>query len=232
MAEAIVSERVKTSNFSEPDFAENDFRSVSKAAVFSLLTGVLGISSFLFSPFFLLNLVAIVTGAIGLINILRYPNDLLGRKAAIVGLVLGGVCLVGSFAYHDYVYRTEVPEGYSRLTWRELQPKDANAPSNAISKRALERTGENVFIRGYVYPSKGKKQGLKRLILVNSQGTCCFGGQPKLTHMMQVDINTESSVNYSLFSVALAGKFIVEDSLRAASDVGAVAYRLEADYVK
>lgn len=232
MAESVVEKETKTAKFSEPDFVENDFRSISKAAVFSLITGVLGISSFVFSSLVVLCLVALVTGAIGLINILRFPNDLLGRKVAIAGLVLGGICLPGSIGYHAYIYSTEVPDGYNRLTWRELQPKDANAPSNAISEKAVERTGDNVFIRGYVYPSKGKKQGLKTLIMVNSQGTCCFGGQPKLTHMMQVDIKNGTSVNYSLFSVAFGGKFIVENQLRKAADVGAVAYRLEADYVK
>ena len=236
MTEATLTEkpekpRKRVATFSEPDADLSQFRSVSKAAIVSLILGVLSLAAFLFSSLAVVAAAGLIAGIIAFLGIVRYPNELMGKPLAIGGIALCLFCLVGSVSYHAYIYATEVPEGYNRLTWRQLQPQP-NSPPHSIPKEAADRNGEQVFIRGYVYPSKGKRTGLRKLVLVRSQGTCCFGGQPKLTHMMQVNIKTHKTVDYSLFSVALAGTFIVESELKKAEDVGGVVYRLDADYVK
>ena len=85
---------------------------------------------------------------------------------------------------HTYIYLTEVPEGYTRVHFYELQ-QEAGGPDQPTEK-AFEIDGQPIFLKGYIHPSSGSGL-LKRFILVPDLGTCCFGGQPKSSDMIEVD---------------------------------------------
>jgi hypothetical protein len=63
-------------------------------------------------------------------------------------------------------------------------------------------------------------------------GTCCFGGQPKLTDMIQVTLADPLRIKYSYQRRKLAGVLKVDRRLKPISGLKGVYYQLEADYVK
>jgi hypothetical protein len=63
-------------------------------------------------------------------------------------------------------------------------------------------------------------------------GTCCFGGQPKLTDMIQVTLQDPLRIRFSLTRRHLGGTFRVDGRFKPISGLRGVYYQLEADYVK
>ncbi|MEK6235181.1 MAG: hypothetical protein N2C14_10735, partial [Planctomycetales bacterium] len=57
-------------------------------------------------------------------------------------------------------------------------------------------------------------------------GDCCFGGQPKLTDMIQVTLKDSQTLDYSPHMVKVSGTFQLRDEV-ALHDVGSVVYHLE-----
>ena len=100
-----------------------------------------------------------------------------------------------------------------------------------MPRRAFELNGKRVFIKGYVLPGD-QQYGIKRFILVPDMGTCCFGGNPKLTDMIEVTLRDPLRVDYALRKRKLAGVFQVDGKLRPASGGRGVVYRLDADFVR
>ena len=67
-------------------------------------------------------------------------------------------------------------------------------------------------------------------MLVPDMGTCCFGGQPKLTDMIQVTLQDPMRTKYSYARRSLGGTFRLAAS--STDNVGTVIYHLDADYAK
>ncbi len=141
----------KESIASSVDAGTEVYQSVSHAAVASLVLGVLGLTAFPFSPMIALPVVGIIFAVIAYNAFKRFPEEYLGRPLALVGSLLCGVTLVVAPAWHTYVYLTEVPEGYTRLSFSDLlsEPNKAVAPTQI----ALDMNGEQVFIKGYIHPN-------------------------------------------------------------------------------
>lgn len=205
------------------------YRAVSKAAVLSLILSSASIPSFWWPMLLFLPAVAILFGLIGLSNIKRYQQELTGRIPARIGLILGAILLLGGTARHAYVYATEVPDDYTRISFSDLQPT-ADAPHLPFSPRALELNGRKVFIKGYVYPD-GQQYGITHFVMVRDLGTCCFGGQPKLTHMMEIKLQDPLTVNYALRKRNLGGILRVNASPKPIGKLGGVFFQLDADFL-
>lgn len=168
---------------------------------------------------------------VGLANIRKYPEELIGRKAARFGLILSLIVLVGGLGWHTYVYHTEVPEGYQRISYRMLKDdKDTDLP---FSEKALELNQKKVFLKGFVRPGS-KKKNLKRFIMVGDFGSCCFGGSPKITDVVAINILGDERVNYGFRIRKVSGTFRLNQ--RAAptteKEVPKVYYQIDADQVK
>ncbi|MFV1967809.1 MAG: DUF3299 domain-containing protein [Pirellulaceae bacterium] len=206
------------------------YRTISKPAVISLTLGVLSLAAFMFPPLLVLPLVGFFSGLLGYRTIRRYPLEFSGKVPSIAGLVLCGICFVGGLAFHSAVYATEVPDGYTRITFDTLQPVREH-PELPISPAAAELDGKRVFIKGYVYPD-GQQHGIKRFVLVNDMGTCCFGGQPKLTHMIEVTLEDPLRVDYAIKKRKLAGVLEVDTRIKAVSGLSGVYFQLKADYLR
>jgi hypothetical protein len=206
------------------------YKTVSKLAVFSVVLGVISLIGFMVMPLLAFSLLGILFGVLGYRTASRYPLEFSGKTPAIVGLVLCGICFIGGVTFHSVVYATEVPDGCERISFEYLQPVREH-PELPISPEAVELDGKRVFIKGYVYPD-GQQRGIKRFVLVNDMGTCCFGGQPKLTHMIEVTLEDPLRVAYAIKKRKLAGILKVDTRLKPVSGVGGVYFQLKADYLR
>jgi hypothetical protein len=208
------------------------YRSVSKAAVFALVTAVLALLGLLLPALLLFAVLAAVLGLVALRNLRRYPDELTGRTAAVLGLIGGVVLFVSGTAMHTYIYMTEVPEGYQRISFSELQT-DEDPMIMGAAALPSELDGKRIFIKGYVHPGVSDLGEIRRFILVPDMGTCCFGGQPALTDMVEVRIVGERGVRYSQRKRKFAGTFRVSPRLKqVAGGLTGGYYELDADYVK
>ena len=138
--------------------------------------------------------------------------------------------LITGTVYSSYVYATEVPEGFFRISFTELQPNEGSPLP--IPESALSLDGERIFVKGYVHPAVTRRKGIKQFVLVPDMGTCCFGGQPKLTDMIEVTLKDPLRVNYSLSQVKLAGTFKVSPIKKNVSGLDGVYYQLDAEYAR
>jgi hypothetical protein len=206
------------------------YRPVSKAAVASLLLGILSILVFAGKPMLVLPFAGFFCGLVGLRAIRRYPDEYSGRIAAWIGVVSCLLFFLSGASFHAIVYATEVPDGYQRISFADLQPSK-DQPNLAISPKAFELDGKRVFIKGYVFPG-GQQYDIKRFVMVPDMGTCCFGGQPKLTDMVEVILEDPLRVDFARRKRKFAGVFHLNKELRQVGKAGMVAYRLEADYVR
>lgn len=204
------------------------YRALSSLAVAGAVLGVVGLLALLDWFLALIPLVGIVVSLLALRRIRTSDGELTGRPAALTGLVLNLLLLPGALGLHTYVYLTEVPPGYQRVSYSELQPDDSNPVLPPAPAAALE--GRQIFIKGYILPG-AQDVNLTHFILVRDNGACCFGAaEPKLTDKIEVRLTGELSLDYTTRQVKLAGTFHVEP---AHVDGGrAVIYHLLADYAK
>jgi Domain of unknown function (DUF4190)/Protein of unknown function (DUF3299) len=195
-----------------PEAAEiTQYRSISRAAIMSLVLGFASIGGLGFSSLLILPVVGLVLGLVALSTIRRYPMEYTGGRIAATGIVLCTLLFVVGASWHTYDYLTEVPPGYIRTGFWELQP-DVDRPELTVSPKSLELSGKSVFIKGYVHPGVASRGKVDRFILVPDMGTCCFGGDPKATDMIEVFVpDPANRLAYSRKRVKLAGKFEVSN---------------------
>jgi hypothetical protein len=231
---------------SEPELAP--YRAICRSAVLSLALAVLSLPFVAMAVISMrfqfgdavplgfmgaaLALPALVLGWAGAATVRRYPSEYTGGRLARAGL-FGGLVLfaAGTFA-SVYTYATEVPEGYDRVTFSDLQP-DPDQPELPVSPQAIDLHGKKIFIKGYMHPGVASLGKVKHFILVNDFGTCCFGGQPKPTHMIEIYMPPEAQgVAYSTRSLKLTGTFFVSHEATASLGLAGVWYHLQVDSVK
>lgn len=215
------------------------YRSISRSAVISLILAVISLLAFFVSWMLILPVVSVVLGLTALSTIRRYPEEYTGSRAALIAVGLSTATFLLAATWHAVDYATEVPEGYSRISFSELQPdlKDPHAlirnRDSILPRRAAELHNQPVFIKGYMHPGVATMGKVDHFILVPDMGTCCFGGQPKATDMIEVKIKPDASrVRYSTRTVKLAGRFLLADQSSEFGKLHSVVYHLEADVAK
>jgi len=226
-----LNERPTLGPVSTPD-ANIPYRVVSKSAVAAMAFAVLGLASFLAPAFVILPALGVGFGIVSLVTFARYPSEFVGKLAAQIGLGVSLVCLVASVTQHVYIYNTEVPDGYGRISYAMLRA-DPKTPL-PYSEKAHELDGEKVFLKGYVRPGD-KRKNLKQFILTGDFGDCCFGGSPKISDVVAIDIQLpDKKVDYGYGLRKIGGTFRLNPGTTATgeSSVPQVFYLIEADYVK
>lgn len=207
------------------------YRTLSFLAVVALVFGVISIPSAVaasLNPFLLIfPFIGLLIGLAAVLKLRNRTSEFTGLGLAKTGLMLSTVLLIAGAAYASFVYATEVPDGFARLKFSELQPVPTFP--RPWSPTAEQMVGKKVFVKGYLYPGKQRKD-IKQFILVPDLGTCCFGGQPKITDMIQVTLDDPNRVDYSMSRKNLAGEFRLGEV--QAEKVGNVIYHLSATYVK
>ncbi len=199
-------------------------RVLSIRAVLSFVLGWLSSLCFFGWVMAIIPATGIVLGLVAWRQI-RRREDLAGLPFAVGGVILSLVFWAAGWGYLAWVYVTEVPEGYMRISYALLQP-DPNHPDQLPPPSALALDGKRVFIKGYVYPTSRTKE----FVLCRDSGQCCFGGQPKLTDMIYVKLKDplrlEQPISPRLRK--LAGTFYVRP-IRD-QDRGMILYQLVADH--
>jgi hypothetical protein len=171
--------------------------------------------------------------AIGTIR--RYPDQYTGLALAQIGLVLSIVFLVGGVAYGGYVYATEVPDGYTRISFTTMKPDELQERGGTIippEVAALE--GKKIFIKGYIRPdSITVPHGIDRFLLVRDNNQCCFGDLSKIKYYDQIDVllTGDNRVDYTQGVFRIGGVLHIEPQY-AAYPTGRPVFSLKADYAK
>lgn len=167
---------------------------------------------------------ATLLGLVAWRDILARPDVLTGKPIAL-GSILAGVLLFAcGFWYQATVYARELPEGFERLSYAGLQPAEGDPP-NMIPVSAMKMDGRDVLIKGYMYPGK-QQHGIRQFLLVRDQGDCCFGGNPKITDRVLVQLADKRGIEFTARQRKIAGRFSIRPS--GSADVeGGVIYHLE-----
>ncbi|MSR26394.1 MAG: hypothetical protein EXS06_05160 [Planctomycetaceae bacterium] len=167
---------------------------------------------------------AAVLGLVGWRDILARPDVLTGKLLAIGSMVVGGLLFAGGFWYQATVYARELPPGFERLNYAALQPGEGE-PANLIPESAVKMHDRDVLLKGYMYPGK-QQRGIRQFLLVRDQGDCCFGGNPKITDRVLVQMADKQTIEYTPRLRKIAGRFSIRPT--GAVDVdGGVFYHLE-----
>jgi hypothetical protein len=226
--------QARTSGFSEVDNIQDysTYRSVSRKAAFSVLMLLLSIWG-IFSPIMLaFALGGIALAIFGWIEIRRYPDEFSGIGYVRAGLVLHSLLLFGGISTASYVYATEVPDGYLRITFKALQPK-AEEQDKFPPDSAMALDGQKIFVKGYVHPAGVSGSGyVRKFVLVPDMKTCCFGGQPAYSDMIQVTLPQDKPIKYNTRKRKLIGVLHVSTAMKQVAEIEGVFYELTADNVK
>ena len=217
-----------SSGSSEQEFP---YRALSTTAIASVIFAVVSLLGFFVWALLGLAFVGMLLGFAGYSKIKRFPQEFAGHSLAMTGIVLNALVILGGISLHSYVYLTEVPEGYTRVHFWELQ-QDSNSPGDRPSSKAIEINGNDIFLKGYIHPSSGSGL-LKRFILVPDLGTCCFGGQPKSSDMIEVRLLNGQTTKAGLTKKKLAGTFILNRGPQKVTDFdNTVFYQMKVDQIR
>ena len=223
-------ERLETPQQTSQEYYQ--YRALSAGAVLSLALSAVSLPSVFLAtanPFLLiLPLIGVCFAGTTVRSLRRRQDEYIGLGYARIALATSALTFGIGTCWAIYTYATEVPEGYQRISFSDLQPVPAHKEI-PFSPQAAELSQNKVFVKGYVYPD-GQLDNIKQFVLVPDMGTCCFGGQPKLTDMIQVTLEDPLRTKYSYTRRSFAGTFRVEAG--ASSKVGNVIFHLDADYSK
>lgn len=206
------------------------YRVMSKCAVGSLLLAVLSLLALVFPPMLVLPFVGLALAILGLRAARRYPEEVSGKPLAILGGLLCGLIFFGGSAMHAYTFATEVPDGYQRISFADLQP-NPRVSDMPIPRGALDLQGKRVYVKGYLYPD-GQQNNIRKFVLVPDMGTCCFGGQPKLTDMIEITLVDPLRTEFARRKRGFGGTLKVDMNLKPVSGVNGVYYQMTADYLR
>ncbi len=208
-----------------------EYRALSAAAMTCLFLALVSVFSLLSIYLLAIPVLGILVGVYALMQIKQRSAELTGRGFAITGITVSCVLFVLSLSYAAYVYATEVPEGYQRIDYSQLQPEEGQI-DQLVPPLTEELSGEQVFIKGYIFPGP-QTQGIKTFLLVRDNGDCCFGGNPKLTDRIQVTLADPERLKFSKHLHKVAGKFRLEKKPGEAIDAnGSVYYYLDDGHLR
>jgi hypothetical protein len=163
------------------------------------------------------------------------PDQYTGLGLAKAGLTLSVAFLIAGVAYGGYVYATEVPDGYQRVSFIGMKPDEIQERGGvAVPPEIAALEGQKVFIKGYIRPdSITVPRGIDRFLLVRDNNQCCFGDLSNVKYFDQVAVAMKGPlrVNYrsGLFRIGGTLRVFPENAREMA---GGPAYALEADYAK
>jgi hypothetical protein len=221
-----VSSTIKSSEVTE----DIGYKSVSRGAVFAFILALCSPLSFYTPAVLFLPLAGVFFAVSALVSFRRYPDELTGRPLAYAGFALAGITLIAAPIQHAYIYATEVPEGYERISFGDL--KSPLGSPDRPTKAALALDGKKVFLRGYVHLASCSSSSVKNFILVPDLATCCFGKQPPLTHMIEVNLGGDLLIEPSMRKLRLAGTLYVDSQLKQLSSVQGVYYQMRVDHLR
>lgn len=168
-----------------------------------------------------------------LARIRREPELYTGRQLALAGLAMSIAFLVVGVGYGSYVYATEVPDGYTRISFNAMKPDELQERGGVkIPPEIAALDGKKVFIKGYIRPdSIPVSRGIDRFLLVRDNNQCCFGDLSTIKYYDQIDVDMVGSrrLDYDQGVFRVAGVLRVNPENLAPGGLKPV-FSLEADY--
>jgi hypothetical protein len=234
---------VATLEFDTPSSADEtlQYRAVHTGAILGVVLGVLSVfmvvtaaTSFegclLVAP---IPLLGIVLSAWSLSKIRGEADRYTGASIALLGLALSILFLVGGVGYGGYVYATELPDGYERISFNGMKPDELQERSGVIVPPEIAALdGKKVFIKGYIRPdSISVSRGIKEFLLVRDNNQCCFGDLSKIAYYDQMYVNMAGSrtVDYSQGVFRIGGVLKIEPQNLMPGSLRPI-FSLKADY--
>ena len=213
---------------------EGHYRAIPPTAIAAMVLAVLSPVAFFDWPLAVVPVLGIVLGGLAYRLISQRPEDLTGRSLVIGAVVVSLASLVGGLASLSRTYIRELPPGYERIDYGVLQPL-AGDPPDMMPDTARDVNGRNVLLKGYMYPGK-QQSGITQFLLVRDQGDCCFGGNPKITDRVLVQLKDlgpgyPKGINFSPRLTKIAGRFVIRP-MGAPGLEGGVLYHLEDAFVR
>lgn len=184
----------------------------------------------------LLNAIALSFCMWSLAKIRRAPDQYTGAPIAILGLIISIVFLLGGVSYGGYVYATEVPEGYTRISFNAMKPDELEERGGmAVPADIAALDGKKVFIKGYMRPdSVTQRIGIKEFLLVRDNNQCCFGDLSSVKYYDQIDVDMMGSlsVNFKDGGAFRMGGILKVEPQNVTRGPLAPVFSLKADYAK
>jgi hypothetical protein len=222
------------------------YRALSVDAVVSLILGVLSIviipsalnslsGCLIVLP---LPLMGLVVGLRSLRAIRQQPDRLSGTSLARVGAAASALFLLAGPAIAGYIYATEVPEGYERISFYALRPAGADptgmgatAAESPLTPEVMRLDGQQVFIKGYMRESS-YRNNLDNFLLVRDNKTCCFGPLDEVKFFDQIHVMLERPrvTDYTSRVVNTAGRLRIHPE-NVGRGPGFPVFTLTADHI-
>lgn len=156
-----------------------------------------------------------------------------GRPLAVIGLIISAASLFGGVGCGSYVYATEVPDGYTRISFGGMKPDEIQQRGSVLVPPDIAALdGKKVFIRGYIRPdSISVSKGIDRFLLVRDNNQCCFGDISTIKYYDQIDVDMEGSrrVDYHDGIFRMGGVLRVQPE-NLGKGPGVPVFSLKADY--
>lgn len=175
----------------------------------SLVAAVLGLSAFFSEWLLILPLAGMMLALSGLRKIRTGAGAYSGEKLGRLALTSSIGILVTAGTMHAYIIATEVPAGYHKLNF--TTDVSQHPPMNVEGRMAIDPAvaafdKSKVFIKGYMYPTKSVSN-LDGFLLCKDSGDCCFGGNPKTSDMIWVEMPKGKRADFGTGLVAVGGEF-------------------------
>ncbi|MBX3443520.1 MAG: hypothetical protein KF774_14025 [Planctomyces sp.] len=188
-----------------------DYRPLSMLAAISFVLGLLSATLILFWFALVLPAANLLLLTLAVYQVRTSKGEIGGTGLALWGLALSAAALGGGILYQVYVYQTEIPVGYTRISFtRDVSAKAKRvlqgAPPDELPAELLALDGQNVFLKGFMYPTK-QQRGLTEFLLVRDDGCCLFGGKPEMWDMIGVFMSGQATADHDSGRVSVAGTF-------------------------
>ncbi|MEZ6056725.1 MAG: hypothetical protein R3C01_08470 [Planctomycetaceae bacterium] len=191
------------------------------SAVVSAILATLSLTVFVVPlPGAFLGILATLLGAFSLYRIVRARGELGGKKFALFAIIVAPLCAAGGLWITSQRYQNELPEGHRRVNFsRDIAQKkigtieDKNGRRLAIHPDVGALIGQEIFVKGFMYPTK-RTHHLTEFLLCKDNAQCCFGGEPPLTDMIGVKLGKDLTANYDVALTAVAGKLYLNPKYR------------------
>jgi len=209
---------------------EFDYRPVPPLVPVSAAFLLFSITAFMWDVLVIIPLVGCLLAFLAWRQVSRAPQYYSGATAAKVILLVLATMTVSASALHAYSFATEVPDGFSRVSFAsDISDKGfvVNKGRMDLHPDVQKLTDKPLFLKGYMYPTK-QFQDIQTFVLCKDSGDCCFGGQPKVTDMIYIEMTKGQMVNHRSGLVAVAGTFRASPTLDP-TGLNPV-YKLECDF--
>lgn len=210
---------------------EFDYRPIPILAPVSMFFGVCSLTAFLGIYGIILGFFGIIFGTVSLMIIRRGNGELGGKWIAQIGFLLSASMFITGIALQSYHYSTELPPGFQRVHFNgDISKKgfQFDRGQRALHPDVAGLKDKKVFLKGFMW-NTSKSTGLPAFLLLKDNGECCFGGDPKPTDMIWVEMQEGKKVDAMLdVLVSVAGVLRCDPN----APPGKPVYRLEATQVE